>query len=587
MAASLIGGAVYNTDDASGAGLATGGRTTAAGDLLLHVYKWDDSGTPTLTLSDDGGFAWTQLTSRALSNLKYQCAYAPACPDVVASYIFCEPNSHVAKREAGVLQVRGVDTTAPLASADNMVSRNGTSSDLTGTTVDPGSDGGIVFGVLVKSEDGVTATLDTSGGWALVPDTYGVSKNVRIAYKIVSGAGAIAPTFSFSGNVHAMMTTLAFKALPGATASIIRGYLHPDAVGRSLTVFTWSGEPDVALAHRTESVTPVSGTDPQGKPAAVIDVPSPAGAVDGDSVILTAEDPLSDDVSSWRVPGHVIGTAGTLNSVAAVLECMNRSNNPIFPDGTTPNARWAKGPALVVMGSRPQGSVLTPEAAALIPAQWRGDAWWNRITMWWHIFRGAGSAGVGNTRVQLRKIKIWIKLSSTNGWVLLREFTTSAAGCYTLASFGDSGISVVPRSEASNGGGHSWELRMDSNFLHGYGDADEYHTYFTMNPADIRAVAVTGQARKIMDNPAGTDDRSATVALVSFGADYHPPDLTGYPAGGKPSVFLSRSLPIGIDYTPITAFSFAPPQSDQENPAANPIPGISAAEFSGNPFPFD
>ncbi len=315
MAASVITGWV-NTAGASG-GMQYGGTyDREAGDLQIAAYKWDGADT-SVTLSDTNDATWTALTERLHtaggSTLRGQVHLAKNVPFANGVNVFSTPAASVPNRELFVAQIRGV-TADPMQNADNITYHNAVSGTLSAASGDPGGEG-IVVGILLCTEGDRTVT--PGSGWTAIPLIEGSQDPywIYMIYKITSASAT--PQWSVSGGtVVAMSITLALEASGGGGgggSSYVNAYLLPVACNLTgLVAHVWAGEPHEVLSDRytgvSTSATPV--TDPDGQSAALVQLsPAPDGTDDGDDVIVVVEDPASDKVSSWRVPGKVVGTS--------------------------------------------------------------------------------------------------------------------------------------------------------------------------------------------------------------------------------------------------------------------------------------
>ena len=325
MAASVITGWV-NTAGASG-GLQYGGTyDREVGDLQIAAYKWDGADT-SVTISDTNDATWTALTERLHtaggSTLRAQVHLAKNVPFANGVNVFSTPAANVPSRELVVAQLRGL-TADPMVNSDNITYHNAVSGTLSAASGDPGG-AGIVVGILFVTEGGRTIT--PGSGWTAVPLMEGSQDPewVRMIYKITDTAATPQWTVS-GGTVVAMSVTLALEAAGGGGggggSSYVNAYLLPAAVGATgLTVHVWAGEPHETQSERHTGVSTSSVTDPDGQPAALVQVsPAPDGTSDGDDVIVAVEDPASNKVSSWRVPGKVVGTSVGPSTALAVTD---------------------------------------------------------------------------------------------------------------------------------------------------------------------------------------------------------------------------------------------------------------------------
>ena len=357
MAASVITGWV-NSSSSSG-GLQYGGTyTRQVGDTQIAAYKWDGADT-SVAITDTDDATWTALTERLHtaggSTLRAQVHLAKNVPFATDVNVFSTPAADVPNRELFVAQLRGL-TADPMVNSDNITYHNAVSGTLSAASGDPGGDG-IVVGILFCTEG--DRTITPGSGWTAVPLMEGSQDPawVHMVYKITDAAAT--PQWSVSGGtVVAMSVTLALEATTGGGGggdTYVNAYLVQSARGMTgLTAHVWDGEPHEVLSTRYTGLATQDVTDPGGQPAALIQMtPAPAGTSDGDDVIVAVEDPASNKVSSWRVPGKVVGTAVSPSEALAVTD--SRRMYIITPqlattaqvsDALVQIATWGPNPAL-------------------------------------------------------------------------------------------------------------------------------------------------------------------------------------------------------------------------------------------------
>jgi hypothetical protein len=310
-------------------GLQYGGTyNREAGDLQVAAYKWNDADTA-VTITDTADAAWTGLAQRhhtaSGSNLRAQVHLGENLPFGSNVDVFSTPAANVADRALCVAQIRGL-AADPMVNSDNVTYHNSVSGTLSAASGDPGGTG-IVVGILFVTED--DRTIAPAAGWTALPLMGGSqSPNwVHMIYKITDSAETPQWTVS-GGTVVAMSVTLALEAAEGGGGgggggggdTYVNAFLMPSARGLTdLVVDVWSGEPHEGPSVRYTGIEAQDAIDPQGKPAALIQMsPAPAGKSDGDPVIVAAEHPATGKVSSWRVPGKVVGTPVNPSEALAV-----------------------------------------------------------------------------------------------------------------------------------------------------------------------------------------------------------------------------------------------------------------------------
>ena len=139
---------------------------------------------------------------------------------------------------------------------------------------------------------------------------------------------------------------------------------------------------------------------------------------------------------------------------------------------------------------------------------------WNATTAWGQIYREAGKDIPANTRIQIRNFELYQLIESTGKWVRLQDSdnTGIGGGAYVEDFANDASKKPNVRDEGSN----SLSVKLE------YG----YNYHFWPNSRElirsggIGAMFSVFEARLILDNPGGTDDRSQARLLAGSGGDY-------------------------------------------------------------------
>jgi Ricin-type beta-trefoil lectin domain-like len=149
---------------------------------------------------------------------------------------------------------------------------------------------------------------------------------------------------------------------------------------------------------------------------------------------------------------------------------------------------------------------------------------WFAMTNWGQVYTTDGYHPDGsNTRVQIRDVGTWIKSKATGQWTQA-QFSTNPEGGAFNSDFGNNGgRGVSTKDESANGGGISVTA----------GNGFNYHFWSaggraSINPGDIAALYAKFEARLVLDNPNGTDDRAATHYIASAGMDYWRDTTAGW-----------------------------------------------------------
>jgi hypothetical protein len=272
---------------------------------------------------------------------------------------------------------------------------------------------------------------------------------------------------------------------------------------------------------------------------------------------------------------EVSESLGTMNSVDTIVSDM-RLKNDLPLAGAPKGPGWTTGPGFVIMGNDPRGS-RTPSWWAPANARFKSDAYWNVILPWFWIYDGVGHQGT-NTRVQVRRMKVWIKSRRSGDWRL----ASTAAGI--------DGAHYAKQSQSGDLGKPDVRAEPDgSSAIRPPGGAAIYHGW-CCGPApidgpDVAAVFVTLQARLVVDRSDRPDDRETSRYLMQVGADYYPDTRTQVaafaPSTFNPGAGLSRFKLVTSDWQ---AFNFATIDVGVQDPGGA---ALSAAEFRRAPPPLD
>jgi hypothetical protein len=137
---------------------------------------------------------------------------------------------------------------------------------------------------------------------------------------------------------------------------------------------------------------------------------------------------------------------------------------------------------------------------------------------WFVIFASGGPSPATNTRVQVRNIYIYWLSKKTKSWNLATGSNTTD-GYYnsfnTDTNYFD--IQVNARNEPqANGGGTSIKMLAGGYPFQGWCATG----IGGIDPTDVAGIWVYCEARLILDDPAGTDDRSTAGLVLCSGGDY-------------------------------------------------------------------
>lgn len=196
------------------------------------------------------------------------------------------------------------------------------------------------------------------------------------------------------------------------------------------------------------------------------------------------------------------------------MEQCNDTRFPSRPDDTNPydDHGHITGPGHVVMGNEARGSN-TPDywQNALVHKDYTSDDYWQAIQRWVQIKVGPQHAST-NTQVELGQMKINILSRSTNKWTTIDGQSLSGY--------------IYDKFLRDPDGPAEEDVLADKTMVrppntpelayHGYGSPVAYDT------SDIKAMHVTMDAKLVLKDPNGVDDRDQAQYLIAVGADYYP-----------------------------------------------------------------
>lgn len=157
----------------------------------------------------------------------------------------------------------------------------------------------------------------------------------------------------------------------------------------------------------------------------------------------------------------------------------------------------------------------TPMGYALHPRIAYGNhppADWHALVPWGEIYPSVKGSTATNTRVEIRNLRLFVRPAATGRWCLL-QYTDVPVGAYYPASFANEVAFRGPQRQEPDVG-LSFPM-IPGRVFH----------FFAKQRVPIPAGGVTGvyadfEARKILDNPNGPDDRDQASIVANAGADY-------------------------------------------------------------------
>ncbi|MFQ5512478.1 MAG: hypothetical protein ACE5EO_11590 [Candidatus Krumholzibacteriia bacterium] len=137
---------------------------------------------------------------------------------------------------------------------------------------------------------------------------------------------------------------------------------------------------------------------------------------------------------------------------------------------------------------------------------------YSAMTGWGQVYEGANGNRAKNTRIQIRNFRSYVLSKQDNQWHLLQSPASVVGGAWREDFLDNINKPADIRAEAD--GGISVKVGGGYNF-HFFPQ-----TRATIVPGDIGGIFVTTQARLILDDPSGRDDRSRARYLLDIGGDY-------------------------------------------------------------------
>ena len=192
---------------------------------------------------------------------------------------------------------------------------------------------------------------------------------------------------------------------------------------------------------------------------------------------------------------------------------------------------------------------------------------WRAATSWGVVYQAAEGDPSTNTRVNIRKVQLYF-LSKTSGkWSRLQNTNTPEGSAYFENFSGQHNEPADVRREPD--GTISVRLRKGFN----------YHFFpaprASIDPRDVGGVLALVQARLVLDDPAGPDDRDSARVLAGAGADYYPHLTGGWGSGSaNPSVGGGKMKYVKRSWR-FFAFTTLSAGQLRENPPPVQLEGVS------------
>jgi hypothetical protein len=223
--------------------------------------------------------------------------------------------------------------------------------------------------------------------------------------------------------------------------------------------------------------------------------------------------------------------AAGINSLARILYSMGGPHEGA-PHGVPTDWSWAQQPSL---------DHVTPPAGM------------SAITSWGQIYADATNTHPANVRVEVRNMETYVWSNSSHAWTRVQG-TARVDGAHFVEDFaGNASIPTDLRNEPDGGNStgmvagfnfHFWPTGMRGNLP---------------NPADIGAVYTTVQARLILDDPNGPDNRDQARYVANTGADWWRTTSAPYGDGSNnPGVGQGRFTYVTNNWSALNFYTGGP-----------------------------
>lgn len=273
------------------------------------------------------------------------------------------------------------------------------------------------------------------------------------------------------------------------------------------------------------------------------------------------------------------GSGSGVNTLATVLADMQTADEE-RPEGVPDGYSWAWGPTC---------GTSTPTNPLCTAGTYGGQ-----------VYFGASGRGTDtNTRVQIRMVEMYVYSISQAKWLVMMqangEFNGNgiSGGFFVEDYAGNASVPGSIRDESANGGGISVMLPRQRD-----GRGVGYNFEFFGNnrgsipvaASDVAAGFTTMQARLVLDNPGGTDDRHLANYVVNQEFDWWVNLTIGFDQGqNNPGGAQGRFRRVPTDGSWIAANAWNGPRGQVPSwPQAGVFnSGITLATMQANPPPLN
>lgn len=273
------------------------------------------------------------------------------------------------------------------------------------------------------------------------------------------------------------------------------------------------------------------------------------------------------------------GTAGAPSyplplTVPGLIGLM-KTNDATLPGA--PNASWSQG-GIVVMGADLRGDVT--------PNWWNSNnrylGEWPWITPWFVMWNGPKHVAGLNTRIAVKQFELFT-LDAQGKWT--KHSTSSIGGSAFARNLIDPAGQADMRDEPD--GSLSVRLDPSGDVFHGWAGQIQ------VNVAGLRGIHVRCQARLILHDEKGSDDRASAEYLLSVGSDayvYQGQQVSDFvPANYNPGLGASKFTHVSNDWAYVGWVNLASTNTVSTDYYSPPKAWItmSDAELTANPPPLN
>ena len=161
-----------------------------------------------------------------------------------------------------------------------------------------------------------------------------------------------------------------------------------------------------------------------------------------------------------------------------------------------------------------------------VPARNYKKQWFQAVTAWGQVYVAREGSPATNTRCQIRNLRTKLLLKSGK-WVTVQSSAAPEGAAFREDFAANASMGAGARAEAASGGGLS--------VLVGAGKWAGHNYHFwpsggraAVDIADVRGVFTTCEARLILDDPRGPDDRARCKNVLQMGGDWWVDRKTGW-----------------------------------------------------------